>query len=132
MIIVDSSVWIDYFNGYMSQETDRLDELLYQGEAQILDLIMTEVLQGFSKDKEFRTALQLLKKVPCYNSLTSELAIESAVNFRTLRSKGVTVRKTIDMIIATWCIEHGAKLLHKDKDFRYITNVLPLQTLNDK
>ena len=129
MTIVDSSVWINYFNGQISAKTDRLDSLLIEGEAQLLDIILAEVLQGFNHEHDFNTALQLMGNVPCYSSTSKALAIQSARYYRRLRSEGITIRKTIDMFIAAWCIEQQATLLEDDRDFRHIASVLPLQII---
>jgi predicted nucleic acid-binding protein len=117
MIIVDSSVWIDYFNGKDIPAVAKLDQLLGQELLGIGDLILTEVLQGFRQDKEYQTAKQLLTSLTVFEMLGAEIAIKSAENFRTLRKQGITVRKTIDVMIATFCIENGHSLLFADRDF---------------
>jgi predicted nucleic acid-binding protein len=117
MIIVDSSVWIDYFNGNEIPEVAKLDRLLGQKLLGVGDLILTEVLQGFRQDKEYQTAKRLLTSLTVFEMLGAEMAIGSAENFRTLRKKGITVRKTIDVMIATFCIENGHSLLFADRDF---------------
>ena len=118
MIVVDSSVWVDYFTGRSTPEADELHSLLGQELVAIGDLILTEVLQGFKTDKDFHKARKLLLSLNVVNMLDTSIALKSAENFRSLRKKGVTVRKTIDSIIATWCIENRSPLLHSDKDFR--------------
>lgn len=117
MKIVDSSVWIDYFNGVVSPETNKLDGLLGVEPLAIGDLILTEVLQGFRQDADYKSAKKLLTSLTVYGMLGAELAIKCADNFRALRKQGVTVRKTADVIIATFCIESGCSLLFSDKDF---------------
>jgi hypothetical protein len=117
MILVDSSVWINYFNGKISPETDWLDSALGKEPIIMGDLILTEVLQGFRTEKDFTTAKKLLLHFPFMEMVGQELAIESALNYRRLRKKGVTVHKTIDVIIATFCLHHRLALLHADKDF---------------
>ena len=117
MIIVDSSVWIDYFNGKDLPEVTKLDELLETELLGIGDLILAEVLQGFRQDSDYRQARQLLTSLTVFEMLGSEAAISSADNFRALRKKGLTVRKTIDVAIATFCINNGHSLLFSDKDF---------------
>jgi predicted nucleic acid-binding protein len=117
MIIVDSSVWIDYFNGNDIPEVAKLDRLLGQELLGVGDLILTEVLQGFRQDKEYQTAKRLLTSLTVFEMLGVEMAIKSAENFRDLRKKGITVRKTIDVMIATFCIENGHSLLFADRDF---------------
>ncbi len=118
MIVVDSSVWIDYFTGKSTPESEKLDSLLGEEPLAIGDLVLTEVLQGFKTDKDFRKAKELLMSLNIVNMLDTTIALKSAANFRTLRKKGITVRKTIDAIIATYCIENKLSLLHSDKDFR--------------
>ncbi len=117
MIIVDSSVWIDYFNGNITPKTDWLDAALGNQSILIGDLILTEVLQGFQSDKDFKKAKSLLLSFPVVEMLGQEVAIKSASNYRYLRKKGVTVRKTIDVIIGTFCIHNAFSLLHDDRDF---------------
>lgn len=117
MTFVDSSVWIDYFNGILTPETKKLDTILDASRVCIGDIVLTEVLQGFSSDKDFNTARELLSSLNVVNVLDTSIALKSADNFRTLRKKRITVRKTIDVIIATYCIENSIPLLYSDKDF---------------
>lgn len=117
MIIVDSSVWIDYFNGKDLPEVTKLDELLETELLGIGDLILAEVLQGFRQDSDYRQAKQLLTSLTVFEMLGADAAINSADNFRTLRKKGLTVRKTIDVAIATFCINNEHSLLFSDRDF---------------
>ena len=124
MIIVDSSVWIDYFNGRQTPQTDKLDDLLGVVLLGIGDLILTEVLQGFRDDKDYCKAKAVLTSLNVLNMLDTDLAIRSADNFRNLRKQGITVRKTNDVIIATYVIEHGHHLLFADKDFIPFVNLL--------
>ena len=118
MIVVDSSVWIDYFTGNYTPESDHLDSLLGQELIAIGDLVLTEVLQGFRADEDFRKARDLLLSFHVVNMLDTTIALKSAANFRALRKLGLTVRKTVDSIIATYCIENRLPLLHSDKDFQ--------------
>lgn len=129
MTIVDSSVWIDYFNGKITRETELLDQLLGRVQLGIGDLILTEVLQGFSVDADFNMARSLLETLSFYNFGGKPIAIKSAENYRFLRKKGVTVRKTIDVIIATACLEYDFTLLHADRDFIPFVNHFGLKTL---
>ncbi|HYI06535.1 MAG TPA: PIN domain nuclease [Reyranella sp.] len=117
MIFVDSSVWIDYFRGVATPEADRLDVLLGNEDLIVGDIVLAEVLQGFDAERDFRTALALFDTLALVEVGGRELAVETARNFRRLRAKGVTVRKTIDTLIATYCIESGLSLLHSDRDF---------------
>lgn len=127
MIFVDSSVWIDYFNGKSTSETETLDSLLGVEPIATGDLILAEVLQGFRKDKDYKTAKNLLTLLTVFNMLDTSIAIESADNFRLLRKKGITVRKTVDAIIATFCIKNNLPLLHSDKDFEPFHKYLRLK-----
>jgi len=117
LILVDSSVWIDYFRGAITPQTEKLDSLLTSEPLAIGDLILTEVLQGFDSEKDFNQARKLLTSLTVVELAGKEIAIQAARNFRTLRRHGVTVRRTIDSIIATRCIESGLDLLHNDRDF---------------
>jgi predicted nucleic acid-binding protein len=131
VILVDTSVWIDYFNGIKNKETDSLDRILSEQTVLIGDIILTEILQGFDSVKEFRLATQALNPLDCVHLGGKSLAIKAASNFRFLRSKGVTIRKTVDILIGSWCIEHEVELLHNDKDFDQIATQLPLQIYVD-
>jgi predicted nucleic acid-binding protein len=117
MILVDSSVWIDFFNGTVCAETDKLNEILGLEEVVIGDIILAEVLQGFRSDTDYKAAKNVLTSLVVHDLLGKDLAIKSANNFRKLRKKGITIRKTADMIIATYCIENKIPLLFTDKDF---------------
>ena len=118
MIVVDSSVWIDYFTGIDNKQTSTLDNTLGIKPVAIGDLILTEVLQGFRHDKDYKTARTLFEGVTVFEMLGTEMALKSAENFRTLRKKGITVRKTADVIIASFCIDRKLPLLFSDKDFK--------------
>lgn len=128
MIVVDSSVWIDYFNGVDSAASERLDTLLGTEPLAVGDLILTEVLQGFRNDAHYKTARRLMMSLTVLEMLGQKMALKSADNYRALRTRGVTVRRTVDVIIATYCIEHGLPLLFDDKDFRPFVQHLGLQT----
>jgi len=117
LILVDSSVWIDYFRGTITAQTEKLDKVLGQEPLAIGDLILTEVLQGFAEKRAFNEARKMLTSLTVVQLGGQEIAIQAAKNFRALRIRGVTVRKTIDTVIATWCIESGYDLLHDDRDF---------------
>ncbi len=117
MILVDSSVWIDYFKGTITVQTEMLDRLLGHELLAIGDLILTEVLQGFEDERDFNEAKELLTSLIVVELGGQEIAIQSAKNFRALRTLGLTVRKTIDTVIATRCIESRYDLLHNDMDF---------------
>ena len=128
MIMVDSSVWIDYFNGNECSEVKFLDAILGVKPVVIGDNILTEVLQGFRGDKEYVTAKQLLSALPLFQLSNKTLALKSAENYRTLRKRGITVRKTIDTIIATYCIEQQMPLLFTDRDFLPFVEFLGLKS----
>jgi hypothetical protein len=117
LILVDSSVWIDYFKGAITTQTEMLDRLLGQQPLAIGDLILTEVLQGFDNERDFHNARKMLTSLEVVELGGREIAIQAAKNFRALRRLGVTVRKTIATVIATRCIESGYDLLHNDRDF---------------
>ena len=117
MILVDSSVWIDYFRGTITAQTEKLDHLLGSELLATGDLMLTEVLQGFDGNQDFLRAKKLLMALTVIEIGGEGVAIQAPQNFRTLRRRGVTVRKTIDSLIATRCIEDGHQLLHSDKDF---------------
>jgi len=130
MILVDSSVWIDYFNGVQSSQADWLDSSLGNIPIIIGDLILTEVLQGFQNEKDFKIAKDLLLGIPFMAMGGQSLALESAMNYRYLRKKGVTVRKNIDIIIGTFCIHNQFTLLHADRDFDPMVKYLGLEIID--
>jgi predicted nucleic acid-binding protein len=117
VILVDTSVWIDYFNGTDNQHTDALDSALEEGTVAIGDLILLEILQGFKRDRDFHRAKDTLESLDQYEMFGHSMALKSAENYRALKKKGITIRKTIDVIIATFCIENQIPLLFSDKDF---------------
>ncbi len=127
MILVDSSVWIDYFNGRKTAATERLDSSLGITPVIMGDMILAEVLQGFQSDKDFEVAKDMLLRMPFMAMGGLELALESAANYRLLRKNGVTVRKTIDVMIGTFCIHHQLPLLHDDRDFDPMVEFLGLK-----
>jgi predicted nucleic acid-binding protein len=129
MVVVDSSVWIDYFNGKATKQTNLLDSLLGSDLVVIGDIILTEVLQGFRNDKDFNKAKDLLDCLLFRPMLGKELAVKSAQNYRHLRRRGVTVTKTVDVIIATFCIWNNLALLHSDRDFRLMERHLNLRVM---
>lgn len=128
MILVDSSVWIDYFRGVVTRQTEKLDALLGVELVATGDLILTEVLQGFPSEREFNQARQLMTSLIIIDLAGREIAVQAARNFRALRALGVTVRKTIDTVIATRCIESGHALLYSDRDFDPFVEHLGLRT----
>ena len=117
MLLVDSTVWIDYFNGRITPETDYLDRVLDEQLILVGDLILAEVLQGFRSEDDFERVRVTLAHFTQVSLVSPALAVHSAQHYRSLRSLGVTVRKTIDCLIATYCLENDHSLLHKDADF---------------
>ncbi len=129
MIIVDSSVWIDYFNGKPTPQTNTLDSLLGAEPLALGDIILTEVLQGFTNDLDFKRAKKLFSGFVLFEMLGEKNAIKSAENYRHLRKQGITIRKTLDCVIATFCIEHKHALLFQDKDFNPFVEKLGLRSV---
>lgn len=129
MLLVDASVWIDFFNDVSSRQTAELDRFLTDPSLLMGDLILAEVLQGFRGDDPFRQAHQLLSRLSFANMGGYDIAYESARNYRRLRHMGITVRKTIDVMIATFCIVNHHVLLHADRDFERMREPLGLVTL---
>jgi len=117
VILVDSSVWIDFFRGATTPQADRLQALLGGQELLVGDLVLVEVLQGYSRESDFATALELMSRMEAVTVGGAEVAVAAARHFRFLRAKGITVRKTIDCLIATRCIMDGLALLYSDRDF---------------
>ena len=128
MILVDASVWIDYLRGARNPQSDRLDILLGSEPLAIGDLIIAEVLQGCDADDDFDRVNDLLGSLVLVNLGGRDIAVQAAKNFRNLLAKGVTIRKTIDTIIATRCINDGLTLLYRDKDFDPFVTHLGLQS----
>ncbi len=128
MILVDSSVWIDYFNGLSTWQTDLLDNYLSHTPIIIGDLILAEVLQGFKSDNDYETARDLLGALQFRQIGGHEVAVQSARNYRALKKSGVTIRKTVDVIIGTFCIMEGLWLLHDNRDFDPMVSCLNLKT----
>jgi predicted nucleic acid-binding protein len=130
MLVVDTSVWVDYFNGVENPQTDFLHSVLDATPILIGDLILTEVLQGFRHDPDFEKVRRTLARFTQANMVDTALAVQSARNYRFLRQKGVTVRKTIDGLIATYCIENEHELLHNDNDFDGYEKYLGLRVIH--
>ena len=132
MIFVDSSVWIDYLNDRDTVQTRLLDSILGRERVVIGDVVLTEVLQGCISDKDFRETLTLLRRLDIVTVGGYDVAVAAAKNYRTLRSLGLTVRKTIDTLIATRCILSEFELLHNDRDFVPFEKHLGLKCLTSK
>jgi predicted nucleic acid-binding protein len=129
MTLVDSSVWIDFFNGVHSPETELLDRLLYTERLLVGDLILAEVLQGFRSESEALRAQRQFEAFELRAISGREIATAAARNYRFLRRRGVAVRATIDTLIATFCILEGHRLLHCDRDFDHLERHLGLQVV---
>lgn len=130
MIVVDSSVWVDFFNGRSTKATRLLRDDLPREEIVVGDLILGEVLQGFRDPTSLRSAEDLLTSFGYFDMVGRDVAMHAAAGYRLLRRKGVTVRKTIDMLIASACIRHGFSLLHQDRDFDAMEEHLGLSVLH--
>ena len=117
MILVDSGVWIDFFNGIENRQTVFLEQVLGRQLVATGDLILMEVLQGFRRDEDFRLVLDLLRSLETFTLLNPDLAVQAASHYRALRRRGITMRRTVDTIIATFCIAHDMPLLFSDRDF---------------
>ena len=126
-ILVDTSVWIDYFDGAITPRTDYLHEALGWGPVAVADLIIAEVLQGFSRESDWETVRQALLKFQVYNLGGLDLAIRSAVNQRILRSKGAPLPDAVDCLLATLCIQKNIALLHSDPGFEPFERYLGLK-----
>ncbi|MCC6141738.1 MAG: PIN domain nuclease [Nitrospira sp.] len=130
MIIVDTTVWIDYFRGARTSHADWLDAQLARERIGLTDLILCEVLQGLTTDKQFEAVRAELMKFAVFETGTVEVAVEAALNYRRLRAAGRTVRKTIDSLIATFCLLEGHALLHNDRDYDSFEEVLSLNVIH--
>lgn len=126
MIVVDSSVWIDFLNGRNAPHVRQLRALLGTEEIVVGDLMLCEVLQGLDSERAAREVEALLRRFEIVSMAGDAIATAAARNFRSLRRRGITVRKTIDLLIGTWCIENRRALLHKDGDFRPMARYLGL------
>lgn len=127
MILVDSSVWIDFFRGNTTPQVDLLDQMLGEDLVSIGDLMMTEVLQGFSNERDFNQAQRMLGALDLVEIGGRDVMVEAARYFRHLRGRGITIRKTIDTLIATRCIVSGHRLLYSDRDFDPFVDHLGLE-----
>lgn len=130
MIIVDTTVWIDYLRGTANPHTDWLDRELNQQRLGLTDLILCEILQGVREDSTFARVQRDMCRFEVFATGGVELAVASAQNFRSLRTRGCTIRKTIDCLIATFCIQEGHELLHRDSDFQGFEDFLGLQVIH--
>ena len=130
MILADTSVWIDYLNGNDNEYTSSLDTALVKGTVALGDLIFLEILQGFKIDKEYKRAKTTLSTLDQYEMFGHNMVIKCAENYRILRKKGITIRRTTDVIIASFCIENKIPLLFSDRDFIPFVKELGLVTVS--
>jgi predicted nucleic acid-binding protein len=130
VIVVDTSVWIDFLNGRNAPHVRRLRAILGVEEIIVGDLMLCEVLQGLDSERTARRVESLLRRFEIVSMAGEAIAVAAAYNFRSLRKRGVTVRKTIDLLIGSWCIEHRVALLHNDSDFRPMASHLGLIELS--
>lgn len=130
MVIVDTTVWIDYFRGARNRETEYFDREVGRQRFGLTDLILCEILQGIRDDASFVRTLRELRNFEIFDAGTASLAIEAARNFRTIQRKGHTIRKTIDCLIATFCIRNGHALLHRDRDYDHFEALLGLNVVH--
>ena len=129
-MIVDTTVWVDYLNGVVTPQTDWLDQQVTRQRLGLLDLMLCEILQGLSTDEDAARVLRRLQRFEIFETGGIELATAAAQNYRRLRSRGRTVRKTIDCLIAAFCLREGHSLLHSDRDFDPFEQVLGLAVVH--
>ncbi|HXE09728.1 MAG TPA: PIN domain nuclease [Acidobacteriaceae bacterium] len=130
MVVVDASVWISYLADKSTLEAEWLTRNASSGDVSLTDLTLCEILQGIRDDRAFQRILQRLILQPIFDTGGIDLSIAAAENYRILRAKGITVRKTIDCLIATFCIRGGHVLLHRDADFDHFEKHLGLRVLH--
>ncbi len=130
MVIVDTTVWIDYLQGVTNRETDWVHAELDRQRLGLTDVILCEVLQGVRDERAAKDVERQLLKLQVFESGGIDLALEAARNYRMLRSRGHTVRKTIDCLIATFCIREDHSLLHRHRDFDAFEKVLGLSVVH--
>jgi predicted nucleic acid-binding protein len=130
MVIVDTTIWIDYLGGFQTIQTEWLERELGHQRLGITDLILCGILQGIRDERLFDVTLKELLKFEVFPTGGSEMAVATAQNFRRLRAKGITIRKTIDCWIATFCLLNGHALLHNDRDYEPFEDILGLQVVH--
>ena len=130
MVIVDSTVWVDYFNGKHNPHTHWLDARLDRERLGLTTIILAEVLQGVRDERAAAQVERELLKLEVFDAAAIALAVQAARNYRVLRGRGRTVRKTIDVLIATFCLEEGHSLLHRDRDFDPFEELLGLSVVH--
>jgi predicted nucleic acid-binding protein len=129
LIVVDSTVWVDFFRGRITPQTTTLRSLMGRGVILVGDLVLAEVLQGFSDEREAEAGRRTLERFVVEPMVGRDVAVAAALNYRALRAKGVTIRRTIDVLIGTFCIEGGHVLLHNDRDFEPMSAHLGLRVV---
>jgi predicted nucleic acid-binding protein len=129
MIIADTGIWIDYFNGVINLYSNRLDQALQDEQVALTDIILMEILQGFRSEKEYSRAKTALSALPCFEILGVKNALRYTEYYRTLRKQGITIRKNNDVMIAGFCIVQRIPLLFNDRDFEPFVKYLGLQTV---
>ncbi len=119
MVVVDSSVWIDYFNGAPNEARAALRRLLDEGDVRLVvpDLVLFEVLRGFRHERDLRQARMLMESLSVEDTGGADMALAAAHHYRSLRAAGITVRSALDVLVASFCIERDYALLHRDRDF---------------
>lgn len=127
MVIVDTSAWIEYFRDGEPSVVEKVDQCLERDLVGVGDLIYCELMQGIKSRQERNNVSTLLLSFPHYDMVGFKIAEKAAFNYRMLRSKGITIRKTIDVIIATFCAETGLQLVHNDRDFGFIASAIRLK-----
>src|SRR5437016_4652488 len=127
MTLVDASVWIDFFNGKRTPSVEKLTDLLTDDVVATGDLVLAEVLQGFRSEKYARRAEDLLLNLTFFEMFNADIALTAAEHCRFLRKKGHTIRSSVDIWIATFCLQHGLSLLHSDRDFIYFARHFKLK-----
>ena len=130
MVVVDSSVWIDYFNGVWNASNATLRRLLDQGEVRLVvpDLVLFEVLRGFRNERDLRQARLLMESLSVEDTGGAAMALATAQHYRSLRAAGITVRSALDVLVASFCIERDYALLHRDRDFDSFESLRGLRT----
>jgi len=129
LALVDTTVWVDFIRGRRTDEVVKLEELIDSGAVLVGDLVLCEFLRGFGSDAEAQRVEQALNKFPIVPLCDARLAVEAAANYRILRARGITLSKTVDLIIGTYCIHHSLPLLHNDRDFDAMEKYLGLMVL---
>lgn len=129
MVIVDTSAWIEYFKGGIPHIVEKVDQCLERDLVGIGDLVYCEIMQGLRAPRQRSQISTLLLSLPQFDMVGFSIAEKSAANYRLLRSKGITIRKTIDVLIGTFCAENGLRIVHRDSDFDLMAKHIGLEVL---